>query len=121
MLEDGLVGLDGDRHWLLVDGSLELRDGFGWDVGVHLNLNLSLGLVILARSSGTGSGGVWVITLELLKVGLEVSEGMGLPSTGASVGGGVAGDDLLLGKGEELSGLDEVSTLNGAGGGESPA
>ena len=121
MLEDGLVGLDGDRHWLLVDGSLELRDGSGWDVGVVLNLNLSLGLVILARSRDTGSGGVWVITLELLEVGLEVSEGMGLPSTIASVRGGVAGDDLLLGKGEELSGLEEVSTLNGASGGESPA
>lgn len=43
VLEDSLVGLDGDRNWLLVDGSLELRDGSGWDVGVVLNLNLSLG------------------------------------------------------------------------------
>ena len=26
VLENSLVGLDGNRHWLLVDGSLELRD-----------------------------------------------------------------------------------------------
>ena len=54
-------------------------------------------------------------------MGLKVGEGMGLPSTFASIGGGVAGDNLLLGEVGELSSLDEVSTLDSHGGGESPA
>ena len=120
-LEDGLVGLDGDGDWLLGDGGLQSGDGSGWDVLVGSNTNLTLGGIELAGTGLTVSGGVWVGGLELLEVGLEVGEGVGLPSTIASIGGLVAGDDLLLGEGEELAGLEEVSTLNSAGGGEGPA
>ena len=120
-LEDGLVGLDGDGGWGLSDGSLQLGDGVGWDVSVRGNTNLTLGGIIFAGAGLSMSRGVWVSGLELLKLGLEVGEGVGLPSTLASVRGLVAGDDFLLGEGEELSGLEEVSTLDSAGGGESPA
>ena len=72
--------------------------------------------MIVAFSNGSGSGGVWVSGFEFLEVGLEEFESVGLPSTGASVGSGIAGNDFLFGKGEEFTGLDEVSTFNSAGG-----
>lgn len=68
-----------------------------------------------------GLGGVGVVALEVLGVLLGVDESVGLPSTVASVGLGVAINELLLGEGEEASGLDEMSTFDGSGGGESPA
>jgi len=120
-LEDGLVGLDGDGDWGLGDGSLQLGDGVGWDVSVRGNTDLTLGGIIFAGAGLSRSRGVWVSGLELLKLGLEVGEGVGLPSTLTSVRGLVAGDDFLLGEGEKGSGLEEMSTLDGAGGGESPA
>jgi len=120
-LEDGLVGLDGDGGWGLGDGSLELGDGVGWDVLVGSNTDLTKGGIVLAGAGLSMTRGVWVSGLELLELGLKVGEGVGLPSTVATVRGLVAGDDLLLGEGEELSTLEEVSTLNSAGGGESPA
>ena len=120
-VEDGLVGLDGDGGWGLGDGGLQLGDGVGWDVSVRGNTDLTLGGIIFAGAGLSRSRGVWVSGLELLKLGLEVGEGVGLPSTLTSVRGLVAGDDFLLGEGEKGSGLEEMSTLDGAGGGESPA
>jgi len=120
-LEDVLVGLDGDGDGGLVNGSLELGDGVSGNVGVAGNLDLLEGLVGLAGTSLAGAGGVGVVRLELLSVGLEVVEGVALPATVATVGGLVARDNLLLREGEEGASLEEVSTLDGAGGGESPA
>ena len=117
-LEDGGVGFDGDGGWSLGDGGLELGNGVGLNLDVGLNVDLTLGLVVLA---GTLSGSVWVGTLELLTVGLDVVEGVGLPSSLASVRGGVAVDDLLLGEAQKVSGGNLMVSLNGGGGGESPA
>ena len=117
-LEDRSVGLNSDGGGSGSNGGLELGDGLGGDGGNLGNVNLTLGGVGLAS---LGSGSVGVVGLELLSVGLGVSEGVGLPSTVASVGGSVAVDELLLGEGEEGSGLDEVVSLNGGGGGEGPA
>jgi len=117
-LEDSGVGLNGHGHGSGSDGSLELVDGLGLNLGVGLDVNLSLGGGGLAA---LGSGSVGVVRLELLSVLLGVGEGVGLPSTVASVGSGVAVDELLLGEGEELSGLDEVVSLDGGGGREGPA
>ena len=117
-LEDGSVGLDGDGNWLSSDGGLELRDGSGSNVGVLGNTNLTLGGRVLA---GSISSSVWIVRLELLSVGLGVVESVGLPSTIASIGGGIAVNELLLSEGEEGSRLDEVVSLNGGGGRESPA
>lgn len=120
-LEDGLVGLDGDGGWGLGDGGLQLGDGVGWDVLVGSNFDGTLGGIIFAGAGLSVSRGIWISGLELLNVRLKVGEGVGLPSTLTSVRGLVAGDDFLLGEGEKGSGLEEMSTLDGAGGGESPA
>ena len=58
---------------------------------------------------------------DLDSVLLGVDESVRLPSTVASVGLGVAVNELLLGEGEEVSGGEEVGTFDGSGGGESPA
>ena len=117
-LEDRSVGLNGNGGWSLGNGSLELINGLGSNVGVGGNTNLTLGGGVLA---GSVSGSVWIVSLELLSVGLGIGEGVVLPSTSASVGSGVAVNELLLGEGEESSGLDEVVSLNGSGGREGPA
>jgi hypothetical protein len=54
-------------------------------------------------------------------VRLDVVHGVFLPSTVATSAGGIAVNDLLLREGKEMSSLDEVVSLNGAGGRESPA
>ena len=51
-------------------------------------------------------------------MGLDVGEGVGLPSTLASVRGLVAVDNFLLGEAEEVSGGDLMVTLDGSGCGE---
>jgi hypothetical protein len=120
-LEDSSVGLNGDGDWSLVDGSLKLLDRVGWDVGVSSNVDETLGGIKFAGSWRSGSGGITVVSLGLLLGFLEVLESLGLPSTATSVAGGIAGDEFLLGKGEEFSWLEEMSSLNSAGGWESPA
>lgn len=120
-LEDELVGLNGDGSWLEGDGGLEGRDGVGLDVGVARDLDLLEGLVRGAGAGGAGARGVWVVRVQFIGVGLQVVEGRVLPTAIAAEGGLVAGDDLLLGEGDELTGLEEVSTLNGGDSREGPA
>jgi hypothetical protein len=118
LLEDGSVGLNGDGDWSLGNGGLQLGNGSSWDGGIGLDINFT---GVLGSSAGLVSSLVGVVVLEVLSLLLGVFEGVRLPSTVASIGGGVAINELLLGEGEEVSGGDEVSTFNGSGGGESPA
>jgi hypothetical protein len=118
LLEYGLVGLDGDGNWCLGNSGLQLGDGSLWDGGVFLDIDLS---GVLGSFAGSVNSLVVVVVLKVLSMLLGVDEGVGLPSTVASSGSGVAVNELLLGEGEEGSGGDEVSTFDGAGGGESPA
>lgn len=67
------------------------------------------------------SRGVWVVCLKSVWVLLKVLEGMGLPSTLASIAGGIARNELLLREGKELFSLDEVGCLDTDGGSEGPA
>jgi hypothetical protein len=120
-LEGHLVSLNGDGDGGESDGSLKLGNGIGLDVAVGSNLDLLEGSGGRAGTGGASAGGIRVVSLKLLRVSLEVLEGMGLPATVATIGSGIARDNLLLGKGEELTGLEEVGTLKSAGGGESPA
>ena len=90
----------------------------GWNGLVGRDTNLS---GVLGSLAGSSSSGIGVVALEVLGLLLGVDESVGLPSTVASVRLGVAVNELLLGKGEESSGLEEVGTLDGSGGGESPA
>ena len=118
LLEDGFVGLNGHGHWLLGNGGLELGNRLGWDGLVGLDTDLS---GVLGSLASSGSSGVGVVVFEVLGLLLSVDEGVGLPSTVASIGLGVAVNELLLGEGEELSGGNEVGTFDGSSGGESPA
>jgi len=117
-LEDGSVGLDGNGGGSGGDGSLEVGNGSGTNGGDGLDVDLALGGIVLASS---GSGSVWVSSLELLAVSLDVVHGVGLPTTLATIRGGIAVNNLLLGEGEESAGGNEVVSLNGGGGREGPA
>jgi len=117
-LEDESIGLDGDGGWGGGDGGLELGNGVGWDVGVGLDIDLSSEGGGLARSV---SGGVTIVGLEVLSLFLSILEGGILPSSIATVGSGIAVNELLLGEGEKVSGRDEMTSLNGSGSRESPA
>jgi len=74
----------------------------------------------LASEEGS-FGFVWVLRLGLEWVALNILESVVHESTIASVVLLGAVNELLLGEGVKLSILDLVSTLNGTGGGESPA
>ena len=117
-LEHGSVGLNGDGNWLLGNGGLKLGNGSSWDGSVLGDGDLT---GVLGSLAGRGSGGIGIVVLEVLGVLLGVDESVRLPSTVASVGLGVAVNELLLGEGEEVSGGEEVGTFDGSGGGESPA
>jgi len=84
-----------------------------WHVGEAFNFKLTLGFGVFARSVNTL---VWVCTLELYTVVFSVDEGILLPSTIATVGGGIAINEFLLGELDKISGGFPVSTLDGASG-----
>ena len=124
-LEGGLVGLDGDGDWLLGEGGLELVWGVLGDVSVGADSDLALGKKVgLAGSSGAITGGVWVDGFLDHGVALGVLEGLVHKTTVATKvlqDAVVALNELLLRKGKEFSRGNEVSTLEGTGGGEGPA
>ena len=117
-LEDSGVSFDGDGGWSVGDGSLELINGASYDVLVVGGEDLTLGEVSLALLVNTS---VWVVSLKLLGGTLSILEGILLPSTAASVGSGIAINELLLGEGDKFTGGLEVGTFDGAGGRERPA
>jgi len=116
--ESGLLGIDGDGNWSLLDGGFQGRGGVGRDLMNFSDVNLS---GVLSGVASSVSGSVGVVLLKVLSVRLDVVHGVFLPSTVATSAGGIAVNDLLLREGKELSSLDEVVSLNGAGGRESPA
>ena len=108
-LESHLVGFDGDGDWSLGDSSKELSSRVGLD-GVDLGDVGNWGSSLLARSGVSRSGGIWVFRLGNLSVLGNVFHSFGLPSTSASVAGGIARDELLFGEGLKSSTLlDELS------------
>mmetsp|Transcript_73221 Transcript_73221/g.101566 ORF Transcript_73221/g.101566 Transcript_73221/m.101566 type:complete len:292 (+) Transcript_73221:161-1036(+) len=121
-LESASIGLNGDGERSLVKSRLHLAGVVGGDKFVVTGTNDSLGRVVGAR---TIFAGVSVVRLELELVRLGVLESVLLETTVATVvtpletGGAV--NELLLGERDELSSSEEVSTLKGTGGGESPA
>ena len=121
-LEDSLVGLDGDGHWSVGEGSLKVdTGGVRLDISVSTNLTSSLGGVVLALGEERVGSSVWVVSLEHEWGGLDVGESVVHESTIASVVLLRAVNELLLREGLEVSGGKEFSTLNGTSGGESPA
>jgi hypothetical protein len=119
-LEGNLVGLNGNSDWLFVDGSLELVNAVLWNINESLDVSDNLGGIVLASSV---SGSVWVRSLTLNTLTLDVSEGIVHETTvAAHVSLSLrAVNKLLLRVGVELLGSNELSTLDGSGGRESPA
>jgi len=119
-LENGLVGLDGNGDWVLGDGGEHLGLVTLLDISVGLDVTLTLGGLVLALSL---SGSVLVVRLEHEWGLLDVLEGVVHETTVAAhvTEGAGAVNKLLLGVGLEGSGGEEHSTLDGTGGGESPA
>jgi len=116
-LEGGLIGFDGNGDWALSNGSLELIGG-GLNI-VEGGDGTNSGALVSVAS--TTSGGIWVVSLRNERVGFNVLEGVVHKTTIASLINMVAVNELLLRKGSQSTGLDEVGTLNGTGGGERPA
>jgi len=79
--EDGCVSLDGNGDWALGNGSLELSSVVGWDISVTADLELAAsgGLAGLVNSL------VWVLVLGGETLVLDVLEGAGHETAGASV------------------------------------
>jgi len=91
------------------------------DVSVGLGRDNTLGFVVLATEKTSGFGNIWVVTLGLEWVSLGVREGSVHHTSVTSKVQPGAVDELLLGEGDKVSGLDEVSTFHGTSGGEGPA
>jgi hypothetical protein len=116
-LEGRCVSLNGDGGNSLGNGSHKLGNGSRSTVGVGLDFGFGGGFVFAASVSGS----VCVVSFVLFVVILHVVETVGLPSTIATVGSGIAVDEFLLGEGFKVSGFLEMVTLDGSGGRESPA
>jgi len=115
-LENLGVGFDGDGDWSCSNGGKEGGGRPSLD-GVDLRDESDWSSFLLAGSGGSLSSGVWVLSLGNLTVSGDVFHTVGLPSTTTSVGGGIAGNELLLGEGLKFSTLlDELSGLHGGGG-----
>ena len=122
-LEGHSVGLDGNRDGLLGNGSLEGGTGsIGGNVSEVLDSDGATGLHGLVAGTGsTSARGVRVGGLLNHRGGLGVLEGVVHKTTIAAVVLLGALNELLLGERNKLAGGEEVSTLEGTGGGESPA
>ena len=121
-LEDRLVGLDGDGNWSSGKSSLEVSTGgILNDILEASNFTDSLGGVEFALVPEMVGTSVWIVTLEHEWGFLDVFESVVHETTVATLVNFVAVDELLLGEGFESSSGKEFSTLDGTGGGESPA
>ena len=115
LLEDRLIGLDGNRDRSVVEGGLQGIWAVFWDVDVGGGTNDTLGLVVLAIKQAC-FGSVWVGGLGLEFVIFSVNESEVHVSTTASMVDPGAVNEVLLGEGDEVTGLDEMGTFHGSGG-----
>jgi len=130
-LEGGLVGLDGDRDWLLVQGRHQSRVRGSGNISVGKRSNASdlwLGGVTGSASLG-GARDVWIVSLSgKTTVLLDPGEGVVHPATVAAVVSTnwgalqvVAINQVLLREGLESTSLELVSTFQSTSGRERPA
>ena len=121
-LEDVAVGIEGDGNWLFVNSSLKLSDGASWDVRVALDVDNSLWHVGVAVSEEVEVD-IWVVCFKVLGVCLQVFESVGLQSTVASLilTEVFTIDELLLGKFQKGSGLEEMFSFVSSSSREGPA
>jgi hypothetical protein len=119
-LEAVLVGLNGDRYWLVGNSGDEGGVRVDWHIGEAGDGGGS-GASLLACAISAGVG-VCRLSADTLVVN-DVLEGIVHQTAVATLVALSAGavNELLLGERHEGAGLDEVDTLNRAGGGERPA
>ena len=122
-LEGHLVGLNGNGDGLLGNGGLEGSAGLvSRDIVEGFNANVTSSFhVFVAGAGNTVSGGIRIRVLGDHRGLLGVLESVVHETTVATGVDGRALDELLLREGDEVAGGNEVSTLEGSGGGESPA
>jgi len=116
-LEVVVVSIDGNASWSFGDGTCQGLDVLS-DTMVFGSFDNTLGFVILASS---GLGNVWVRLFEFHWVGRGICESLSLKTTIATTVAFIAINELGFSELDKFSSLDEVSTLHGSGGGESPA
>ena len=119
VLEDIGVGLNGDRDGVLSNSSQQTLTVLSSNILVTLDGGLGLALIILALAV-LSSVGVVLLGADAT-VGNDVLESVVHQTTVATVGVGIAIDELLLRKVVEGTGLDGNDTFNGSDGRESPA
>jgi len=117
-LEVVVGSIDGNASWSSGDGGFQGGDVRVSDRSVGCSSDNSLGFLRFAMS---GFSNVWVRRLELHWVGHSILESLGFKTTIATTAAGIAINELRLGEFEKFSRFDEMSTLHGSGGGESPA
>ncbi len=117
-----MAGIDGNR-----DGANSGKGGLEGSLGASSDINVlgdgttGVGGVVLAGAvtGGVGVRSLGVKTASLDDIGESVVHQTAVAALVAL--GGRAVDQVLLGERDELAGGLEVSTLDGAGGGERPA
>ena len=121
-LEDSLVSLNGNGNWSLGESSLKVStSGVLDDIGETSDFTNSLGGVEFALVPEMVGSSVRIFRFEHEWRFLDVFESVVHETTVATLVNFVAVDELLLGEGLEFAGGKEFSTLDGTGGGESPA
>lgn len=122
LLEDSLVSLDSSGNWSILDGCINIFTfAIIWDIGETSNFTDSLLGVKLAEVPEMVRCMVRIVRFKHERMFLDVFESVVHDTTVAGMVSFVTVEELLLREGLECAGLNGFSTLNGTGGGESPA
>jgi hypothetical protein len=73
LMEDWLIGFNGNGYWLSLKGGFHGGGGVLFDIGVGGDLNLTLGFVVFACEK-SGVGNVWIVLFGFKRVGFSVFE-----------------------------------------------
>jgi hypothetical protein len=120
-LEGNLIGLNSNRDGALHEGSHKLSLLTVLNIVISGGTNDTLILLVSAAEEAMRLGNVRIVRFGLERVGLGVGEGSVHHTTVAAHVQPGAVNQLLLGEGDEVTGLDLVSALEGTSGGERPA
>jgi len=112
------LGIDSKGSWGLHQSSLQSRLASRFDVSDGSDSNSSVTACVLTSSI---FGSVWILGLVADSVVLSIGNGISLHSTIAAVPLGLAVNDLLLSKVNNLSSLEVVSSFDNSSSREGPA
>jgi len=117
-LEVVVVSIDGNASWSFGDGFCQGFEVSVLDLFVTGSLDNTLGFVVFATS---GLGNVWVGLFEFHWVGSGICESLSFKTTVATTVAFIAINELGFSELDKFTSLNEMSTLHGSAGGESPA